>query len=84
MNLTMLVFAVCAACCIFAHGAILRSVVRSRTAITGGPVPRPRLAVEIVWAVLPALALVALLTVTWARARAHPRSEPAVVMRLAP
>lgn len=83
MRLTVLVFAACAVCCVLAHGAILRSVLRSRSVITGGPVPRPRLVVEIVWALLPALALIALLGVTWSRAREHPRAG-AVVMQVAP
>jgi heme/copper-type cytochrome/quinol oxidase subunit 2 len=55
------------ACCALAQFFILRSVGGRRHApeSTGIPVPRPQNTLELVWAVVPALALAVLLTVTW-------------------
>jgi heme/copper-type cytochrome/quinol oxidase subunit 2 len=58
--------------CAAAQVAIVRSVVRSRKAAfdpqradPSSTVPRPHFAVELAWAVVPALALVALFIATW-------------------
>lgn len=52
--------------CAVAQIAILRSVLRTRRARDGGPgVPQPRFAVEVAWAVIPAIALAMLLVATW-------------------
>ena len=59
-------FWVAAACCIVAHVAILRSVLRSRRQTAANPdVPRSRQSVEIVWAIVPALVLAVVLAATW-------------------
>ncbi len=54
--------------CAVAQIAILRSVLRTRRARETGEshaVPRPRFAVEVAWAVVPAIALALLLVATW-------------------
>lgn len=73
------VFALCALACAVAHVAILRSVLRtSATRPMESGVPRPGIIVEIVWAVLPMLALALVLTATWVKVerRDVPRPEP--------
>ena len=76
------------ACCAFAQFCILRSV-GGRRHVTGPSsttVPRPRGVTEMLWAIVPAIALAVLLLFTW-RAM-HPTTEPAnapgVVTELAP
>ena len=83
MSLSVVVFAVCTLACLVGHIAILRSVLRSRSAVAEAGVPRPRLGVEIVWAVLPALALLALLTATWSHVQQREHPEPGIVLRVA-
>jgi heme/copper-type cytochrome/quinol oxidase subunit 2 len=83
MHPEVLIFALCAAACVVGHVAILRSVIRSRSVAADSNVPRPRLGVEIVWALVPALALVVLLTFTWASVREHVRRPPGVMLRVA-
>ena len=66
------------ACCAFAQYFILRSVgarhhVPEPTAMT---LPRPRGAMEVLWAVVPALALAALLVFTWREMHATPDQAP--------
>ena len=51
--------------CVVAQGAIVRSVFASRSVHASESVPRPRLAVELSWAVMPAVALVVLFWLTW-------------------
>lgn len=52
--------------CAVAQIAILRSVLRTRRARETGPgVPQPRFAVEVAWAIVPAVALALLLAATW-------------------
>jgi len=54
--------------CAIAQIAILRSVLRtrrSRATEGGSDVPRPRFAVEVAWAIVPAIALGLLLVATW-------------------
>ena len=74
-----IVFALCALACAVAHVAILRSVLRTATTRpTESGVPRPGLVAEIMWAVLPMLALALVLTATWVKVdrRDVPRPEP--------
>ncbi len=62
--------------CAIAQIAILRSVLRTRRARETGPrVPQPRFAVEVAWAVVPAIALAMLLVATWRTM--HPGSSAA-------
>ena len=73
MSLRSAFFWIAAACCVFAELAILRSLLfgRARDAeqqpLTGAlaHAPRARRSVEIAWAVLPALALLFVLYLTW-------------------
>ena len=53
------------ASCLIAQVAIVRSVFISRAAHAEPRVPRPRLAIELAWAVLPAFGLAVLLWATW-------------------
>jgi hypothetical protein len=71
MRAVVPLFAICAAACLVAHVAIIRSVLRSRSVRASMDVPRPRLGVEILWALLPAVALAFLLGATWMRVRQH-------------
>jgi hypothetical protein len=85
MSLRSAFFWIAAACCVFAELAILRSLLfgRARDAeqqpLTGAlaHAPRARRSVEIAWAVLPALALLFVLYLTW-RAVEAPQARPAV------
>jgi heme/copper-type cytochrome/quinol oxidase subunit 2 len=77
------------ACCAFAQYFILRSVGGRRhvTEPSSSTMPRPRGMMEILWAMVPAIALTVLLVFTW-RAM-HPAAEPssgapALVTELAP
>jgi heme/copper-type cytochrome/quinol oxidase subunit 2 len=84
MKVEVVVFAVCVAACIAAHVAILRSVVRSRAVASDPGVPRPRLLVEIAWALVPAVALAFVLTATWAKVQEHTDApKPTLLMRVA-
>jgi hypothetical protein len=63
------------ACCAFAQFFILRSVGGSRHVRSPGPMarlPRQRGGVELLWAVVPAVALAVLLLFTWRAIRAAP------------
>ena len=62
------------ACCAYAQFLILRSVGGRRHAAepAAAPMPRPRGATELLWAVVPALALAVLLVVTWRTMQADP------------
>jgi heme/copper-type cytochrome/quinol oxidase subunit 2 len=59
-----LFFWVAALCCLVAHLAILRSVLRV-SARADQPVSVQRRVVEIAWAIIPALVLAAVLVNTW-------------------
>jgi hypothetical protein len=59
-SLAAALFWTAAIVCIVAHVGILRSVLRAK----------PRRALEMAWAVLPAMALAAVLLVTWRRMHA--------------
>ena len=83
MSAAVILFVLCTAACLVAHVAILRSVVRSRSAVASGAAgPRPNLIVEIVWALVPAVVLAFVLTATWAKIRERQASPP-VIMRIA-
>ena len=69
------------ACCLIAQILIVRSVLGVRHLPAPDPaLPRARASVELLWAVAPAVALVALLLFTWRAidAREVRRSTPAV------
>ena len=69
------------ACCLVAQVLIVRSVVGARRLPAANPaLPRAHGGVELMWAVVPALALGALLLFTWRAIEAHEgrRSGPAV------
>jgi hypothetical protein len=83
MRATVVVFAVCALCCAVGHAAILRSVIRSRTAPGDAAVPRPRLLAEIAWALVPIVALALLLTATWDRVARDGGPTPSELMKIA-
>lgn len=84
MRVEAFVFAVCAVACVVAHLAILRSVIRARVAVSDPGVPRPKLLVEVAWAILPAVALAFVLTATWARIQERDAaSPPSPLMRVA-
>lgn len=84
MQAEVVVFAVCVFACVAAQLAILRSVIRSRAAAPDPGVPRPKLLVEIAWALVPAIALALVLTATWERIqdRTGPPA-PRLLMRVA-
>jgi len=68
MHLTpsTLLFWASVACCLVAQVLIVRSVVGARRLPAASPeLPRANAGVELMWAVLPALALGALLLFTW-------------------
>ena len=74
------VFWIAVACCVVAQVAILRSVMAARRGAVSPPARQGR---EILWAVLPALALAATLLLTW-RAM-HPRTgSDHIVIPVAP
>ena len=75
----VIVFAVATAMCAVAHVAILASVIRRRSSVVDSHVPKPRAAMEIVWALIPALALAFLLTATWERVRENKPPQPEVM-----
>ena len=81
MAAALTVFGLCVAVCLLAHVAILRSVLRggggTRSLDVDAGVRRPTPFVEIVWAVLPALALALVLIATWPRVRSHDSAPPA-------
>ena len=73
------IFWIAAVSCLIAQGAILRSVLAARTARAAvADAPRPRHAVEIAWAVVPAVALALVLLATWRTL--HPTPAAATVV----
>jgi len=61
-----ILFWISVACCLVAQVLIVRSVVAARALPAARPeLPRARGSVEIMWAVVPAIALAALLFFTW-------------------
>ena len=66
------------ACCAIAQFFILRSVGAARRAPEpAASLPRQRSAMEMLWAVLPAIGLAVLLVFTWRAVRASNASAPA-------
>ena len=60
------IFWLAVACCVVAELFILRSALAARGAQpAGGTLPRVRRPVEVLWAVVPALALALVLAATW-------------------
>jgi heme/copper-type cytochrome/quinol oxidase subunit 2 len=66
MSMAKVLFGIAAVACAVAEGAILRSVLIQPARPSGEPTapPSPR-AIEILWAVLPAIALGVLLVYSW-------------------
>ena len=66
------------ACCTLAQFLILRSVGAARRAAQpAAPLPKQRGAVEMLWAVLPAVGLAVLLVFTWRAVRSANAGAPA-------
>lgn len=78
MSLPVVVFAIAVLACAVAHVAILMSVVRRASAASSPDVPKPRLAIEVTWALIPAVVLALVLTATWQRI--HDRESPSGVL----
>lgn len=84
MSVRSVVFFVCVAACAMAHVAILVAVARrpARPARTGEPgLPWPRRGLEIIWAIVPAVALALVLSATWDRVREMPPELPGITKR---
>lgn len=76
-------------CCVAAQAAIVRSALREPAPADapGRTVPTPRRWTEILWTVLPAIALVLVFAATWSAIRAHEATangSAAVSIRSAP
>ena len=82
MSAPAVVFVVCVAACAVAHVAIVVSSVSARASTASPAVPRPRVAVEFIWALLPILALALVFTATWARVSDRER-HPHETMKVA-
>jgi len=65
------------ACCALAQFFILRSVSAARRAAPAASLPKQRGAVEMLWAVLPAVGLAVLLVFTWRAIRTSDSAAPA-------
>lgn len=68
VSLAAVLFWLSVTCCVVAQAAIIRATLRVSRAPAGGgatTLPRPRRWLEIVWVVLPAIALGLLLVSTW-------------------
>ena len=83
MSVVVIAFALCAAACLIGHVAILHSVVRKGASLVDSAVPRPKFLVELLWAVIPLLALAIVLTATWVKVREHAHPAPAEIMKVA-
>lgn len=83
MRMAVIAFAICALACAIAQIAILASLFRKRPVVADPGVPRPRMSVEVVWALVPAIVLAFLLTATWERVRDNATSKPHEVMKVA-
>jgi heme/copper-type cytochrome/quinol oxidase subunit 2 len=82
MTVRYVVFVACVVACAVAHVAILAAVARRPARNADPGVPHPRRGIEIVWALLPALALALVVTATWERVREKP-ADPPVLMKVA-
>jgi hypothetical protein len=71
----------CALCCVVGHVAILNSALRRPAAPQDAGVPRPRRFTEIVWALIPAIALALVLTATWTKVRLDAAPKPDVMLK---
>jgi hypothetical protein len=88
MPVKVVVFLACVVACAAAHLVILISVARrppaTADAATALNVPRPRRGPEILWALLPAVALALVLTATWSRIRQQSAEHhPPAIMKVA-
>ena len=83
MDAAVIVFLIAVVASAVAHVAILASVVRRASGVVDAGVPRPRLATEIVWALIPALVLALVFTATWAKVRTRATENPGTIMRIA-
>ena len=69
------IFWIAVACCTVAQTAIIRSAIVSPTRVAGSePTSNARRAAEIAWAVIPGIALAAVLFFTWHAIHAVPES----------
>ena len=68
------------ACCVVAQVAILRSALTRHRPPAGAPVTLPplRRGAEMVWALLPAIALAGVMVLTWRAVRAHTTELPGI------
>jgi heme/copper-type cytochrome/quinol oxidase subunit 2 len=82
MSAAVMVFVVAVVASLIAHVAILASVVRRASRVEDANVPRPRVATEIMWALIPALVLALVFTATWSRVRDR-APEPGTNMKIA-
>jgi heme/copper-type cytochrome/quinol oxidase subunit 2 len=71
VSAVVVVFILCAAGCLVGQLAILQAVIRKRFVPSEPGVPRPRVFAEVIWALVPAIALAFVLTATWQRVRDH-------------
>ena len=83
MNAAVIVFVIAEIASAVAHAAILISVVRRASVVADASVPRPRLGVEIVWALIPALLLALVFTATWSKVRERATPGPDAVIEIA-
>ena len=72
------VFWIAVVCCVAAQAALLRSQLAAPVRAAAGHAPARR-ATEIVWAVVPALALALVLAWTWRTLHPRPAGVPAAV-----
>ncbi len=72
------IFWIAAVCCVVAQVAIVRSTLMPHVPGPGAErVPRPRVAVEVAWVLLPALVLAGVFVLTWGAIH-EPHHAPAV------
>jgi len=65
-SVAVVLFVVAAVACVIAQFFIIRAVVRVVPAVTGSPhVPSPNRAMEIAWAILPAVLIIAVFVGAW-------------------
>jgi heme/copper-type cytochrome/quinol oxidase subunit 2 len=83
MSAAVLVFIAATVACLVAHAAITISVIRRASSTVDPNVPRPKLLIEVVWALLPALVLAFVLTATWNRVRENAKTDAQPVLKIA-
>ena len=79
----VVVFILAVVASVVAHVVIMVLVVRRASTVADANVPRPRLGLEIVWALIPALALALVFTATWSKVRDRVTRPPAPVLEIA-